>query len=299
MISVRALRSLLKDTIQEWMDDRAPQLAAALAFYSIFSFAPVLIIVIAVASMAFGREAVREELLSRFREFLGPQGVRAVRAVIEQARERSYLATAIGAATLAFGATAVFAELQEALNTVWGVKVKPGRSTKAFLRKRVLSFLMVIALGLMLLASLLLSTAISAAAEFVEGTLFLPPVVQQTVQFVVSFVVVMVLFACVYKVLPDVRMAWTDVWVGAAATALLFTIGKSLIGFYLATTSVGSAYGAAGSLVLLLVWVYYSAQVFLFGAEFTEVYARHRGRPIEPDQNALRVGKLASRAPAE
>ncbi len=290
-MGIREIPKLLGETFAEWRKDRAPHLAAALAFYAVLSFAPVLVIAIAVASMVFGRETVREELISGFRDFLGPGGAKTVRNIILQAREQSRAATAAGVGMMIFGATAVFAELQEALNTMWGVTVKPGNDIRMFFRKRLLSFLMVLGIGLVLLSSLVLGTAVTVISGYLRGSIPIPPLLIETAQFVVSFVIVTLLFASIYKVLPDVQIAWSDVWTGAAATALLFNIGKTLIGIYLANTTVGSAYGAAGSLVLLLVWVYYSAQVFFFGAEFTQVYARWRGRPIEPSRNAVRFSK--------
>jgi len=290
-VRIREVLKLLGETFAEWRQDRAPHLAAALAFYSVLSFAPVLVIVIAVASVVFGREAVREELISGFRDFLGPGGARTVRNIILQARDQSRAATTAGAAMMIFGATVVFAELQEALNTMWSVTVKPGNDIKMFFRKRFLSFLMVLGIGLVLLSALVLETAVTVIYGYLRDSIPVPPFLIETANFVISFIIVTFLFASTYKVLPDVTIAWSDVWTGAAATALLFNIGKTLIGMYLAKTSVGSAYGAAGSLVLLLVWVYYSAQVFFFGAEFTQVYARWRGRPIEPSHNAVRFSK--------
>jgi membrane protein len=283
--------ALLKETLDEWWDDRASELAAALAFYTVFSFAPLLIIVIAMVSMVFGREAVRTEVVSYFQSVIGYRAARLVVAVLEQSRQQSSLATVAGIGTSLFGATVVFAELQDALNTIWEVTVKPGKTVKIFFRKRLLSFMMVLGIGILLVVFLVATAALSAVAKFLGSSLPMPALVLQAGNFVISFTITTILFAVIYKVLPDVRITWQDVWTGAAATSLLFTIGKTLIGVYLAYSGAGSAYGAAGSFVVMLLWVYYSAQIFFLGAEFTQVYARHRGAVIEPDKNAVRFAR--------
>ena len=287
--SLRTVWGLLKETADEWLEDRASELAAALAFYTVFSFAPILIIVIAVASTVLGGEAIRETIISQFSDYVGQKGASIIATILEQAKQKSHLATTIGLGTLLFGATAVFTELQDALNNIWAVKVKPGNFVKVFFRKRLVSFLMILGMGLLLLASLTLSAGLAAAANYLgEALPAASYVLLEVAQFAASFAVTTVLFATAYKVLPDVEIGWADVWIGAVITSLLFTIGKTVIGIYLVKSTVGSAYGAAGSFVILLVWVYYSAQVFFLGAEFTQVYARWRGSPIVPGENAVR-----------
>jgi membrane protein len=297
---VKAVRvtKLLTDTYNEWATDGAPRFAAALAFYTVFSFTPLLVISIAVASVLFGREAAQEQLAGAFQSFLGPQGSESVHRLMESARDQSGAATIIGILTMVFGATGVFAELQEALNTMWDVSVKPGNAIKIFLRKRLFSFLMVLGIGVLLLASLVLGTATSAVTKYFPDSFPIPGIFIEGAQFVFSLGLATLVFATIYKVLPDVKIAWSDVWAGAAVTAVLFNIGKTLIGIYLVNSTVASPYGAAGSLVLLLVWVYYSAQVFFFGAEFTQVYARWRGRPIGPDRNAIGLSKKCEAVPS-
>lgn len=284
----RTVWGLLKETADEWFDDQASELAAALAFYTVFSLAPMLIILIAIASTILGGEAIRQTIISQFSDYVGYKGAKIIAVILEQARQKSNLATAVGLGTLLFGATAVFTELQDALNSIWEIRVKPGNFVKMFFRKRLMSFLMILGIGVLLLASLMVSAGLAAAVAYLGEALPAASYVLELAQFTVSFTVITVLFAAIYKVLPDVKIQWSDVWIGAAVTSLLFTIGKTVIGVYLVRSTVGSAYGAAGSFVILLVWVYYSAQVFFLGAEFTQVYARWRGSPIVPDENAVR-----------
>jgi membrane protein len=208
--------------------------------------------------------------------------------MIQRAEQPStgLLATVVAVITLLFGASGVFGQLQDALNTVWGVEPKEGRGVWGFIKDRFLSFVAVVGTGFLLLVSLVLSSALAAVGKWFSGVLPLPEAVLQALNFLVSFVVITGLFALIFKVLPDARVAWRDVWVGAALTALLFTIGKFAIGVYLGKSNVASAYGAAGSLVIVLVWVYYSAQILLYGAEFTQVYANRRGERIVPAPDA-------------
>jgi membrane protein len=296
--SVKAAWSIIVETFGEWWNDNAMQLAAALAFYTVFSFAPILLIAIAVASMVFGREAVRAEILYETRNMIGVAGAEVIHSILDQARRQSSLATVIGVATSLFGATAVFVALQDALNTVWEVEVKAGKTVEMFFKKRLLSFLIVLGIGILLLASLIVSAVLAAVTSYLKESLPIPPYALELIQFGISFVVVTILFAVIYKTLPDVTISWADVWTGAAVTSLLFTIGKTFLGIYLVKTTLGSAYGAAGSLVLLLLWVYYSAQIFFLGAEFTQVYARRRGSPIRPDKNAVRFKRTIQDGPS-
>jgi membrane protein len=277
-----------KLTFNQWIDDKCPRLGAALAYYTMFSLAPMLVVAIAVASLVFGEEAARGEMVGQLRGLVGEVGGRAIEALLRSASEPSHgiLATVIGVITFLVGATSAFIELQDSLNTVWGVQPKPGRGVKGVLRDRLLSFAMLIVIGFLLIVSLVLSAAISAISGFlgsrVPGHFYLA----QTSNIVLSFAVVTVLFALIYKVLPDVKLAWRDVWVGAVATSVLFTLGKYLIGLYLGQGSVASAYGAAGSIVALLLWIYFTAQIVLLGAEVTQVYANWYGTRVVPADNA-------------
>ena len=290
VLRARVIWELCKETFSEWYQDNVPRLAAVLSFYTIFSLAPTLIIILAVAASVVGESTAQAEIMARFRYFIGPEAARAILAASEKARtEFSGLsATVISLTTLLFGATAVFAELQNALNTVWNVRLKPGLGWKAVIRTRLLSFAMVLGIGFLLLLSVIASATLSALSSFLQESLTIPAFFLHSVNFAVSFGLITVLFAMTYKFLPDVQIQWSDVGVGAAMTSLLFTTGKSLIGAYVGHSSLGSVYGAAGTFVIILLWVYYSAQVFLLGAEFTQVYARKYGSRIEPTQNAVR-----------
>jgi membrane protein len=273
---------VLKHAFIGWWNDNVPRLGASLAYYTLFALAPILIVAIAVAGLAFGQEAVRGEIVGQIRGLVGVEGARAVQAMLEGAAKPAsgVLATTIGLVTAFLGATGAFIELQNALNAIWRVKPKPGVSVKAFLLQRLISFGLVVGVGFVLLVSLLVSAALSALDHFL-GSAFPGLAVLWTASSVlVSLGVVTLLFAMVYKVLPDVELGWRDVWIGALVTAGFFNVGKQVIGLYLGTSSVASSYGAAGSVVVLLVWVYYSAQVVLLGAEFTRFYVeRFRGEP--------------------
>jgi len=270
------------------MEDKVPRLGAALAFYSVLSIAPLVLISLAVAGYVFGREAAQGELIGQLRGLVGPQGAKAIEAMIASASEPKggIIATLTGIATLLFGASGVFGQLQDAMNTIWEVQPKPGRGVLGVIKDRFLSFAMVLGTGFLLMVSLILSAALAAMFSFAGGLApGLGPVLQ-VANTLVSFAVVGVLFALIFKLLPDVRIAWRDVWVGALLTTVLFMVGKGLIGLYLGRSGLGSAYGAAGSLVALLVWIYYSAQIVFFGAEFTKVYANRYGSRIKPDADA-------------
>ncbi len=285
--------SLIKAAAKEWSDDNAPRLGAALAYYTLFSLAPMLIVAIAVAGAVFGDEAARGQIVGQLQGLVGVDGGHAIQAMLESARKPTsgVIATVVGLAAFLFGATGAFAELQGALNTVWNVIPKPGRGIKGVIRDRLLSFGMVLAIGFLLLVSLVLSAGLAALGKVMGG--FMPGwvVLGQILNIAVSFGVVTLLFAMIYKVLPDVRLAWSDVLIGAAFTSLLFTVGKLAIGLYLGKSTTASAYGAAGSLVVLLVWVYYSSQILLFGAEFTQVYADRYGSHVRPASNAIEAPK--------
>lgn len=288
-MKVKSGFALVKETFKEWKEDGALDLGAALAYYTIFSLAPMLLIATAVAGLVWGREAVQGQLVGELRGLLGTQGAEAVQTMIANAgKERSgVLATVIGLVTILFGATGVFVQLQNALNRVWNVKATPKSGIWSFVRTRLMSFGMVLGIGFLLLVSLAVSAAVSALGAWATSRLPGGEAVTQGLTFVLSFALMTGLLGLIYKFLPDVEIAWRDVWIGAVVTALLFTVGKFLIGLYLGRSSVASTYGAAGSLVILLLWIYYSSQILFLGAEFTQVYASRYGSRIRPSANAV------------
>ena len=283
--------AILSATVGDWYEDRAQRLGAALAYYTVFALAPTIVLVIAVAALVLGHEAARDEILRQTHELVGEQGAKAVESWIATARDpgASSKAIGLGLVTLVFGLWGVFGELQDALNTIWGVTPKAGRGVLDMIRQRFWSFALVIGTGFLLLVSLAISTWISILTKYFWYLLPLPGPALEAVNVVVSFGVITVLFALTFKLLPDVDIAWRDVWLGAAVTALLFTVGKLVIGLYLGKSGVASAFGAAGSLVVILVWVYYSAQILYFGAEFTKVWTRRRGSGFTPAETAVPV----------
>lgn len=286
---------LFRDAGLEWVEDKVPRLGAALAFYSTLSLAPLLLIVLAIAGAIFGEEAARGQILGQMDGLIGTQGAEAIEGMIAGARSPggSLFASIIGVVTLLFAASGVFGELQDAMNTIWEVQPKPGRGLWGIVRDRFFSFAMVIGVGFLLLISMILSAALSALGDYFVG---LAPGAEFAMQFVnaiVSFGAITGLFAATFKVLPDVEMAWRDVWIGAFLTAALFVIGKYLIGLYLGQGTLGSTYGAAGSIVALLLWIYYSTQILFFGAEITQVYANRFGSRIVPARNAVPVTEEA------
>jgi membrane protein len=281
---------LLSTTFSGWSEDKAPRLGAALAYYTVFSLTPLLMIAIAVAGFIFGAEAARGQIVGQIQALVGEEGGKAIQTMIENAaREKNtgIAATLIGVATLLFGASGVFGELQDSLNTVWGVKPRPGRGVLGMIKDRFASFTMVMGIAFLLLVSLILTAAISALGAMLGGAVAEGPL--HVLNALVSFAIVTGLFAAMYRYVPDAKIEWRDVWIGAAVTSLLFTVGKVAIGLYLGRGSVASAYGAAGSLVVLLVWVYWSAQILFFGAEFTKVYARSYGSGLRPELDAVPV----------
>jgi len=285
---------LLKETAKEWSEDKVPLYAAALAYYTVFSLAPLLLIAIAIAGVVFGEEAARGQLDSQIQGLVGQEGATAIQTMIQNTQQPGsggIIASIIGVITLLFGASGVFGQLQESLNAIWEVKPKPNRGWKSFLQARFLSFAMVVVIGFLLLVSLVLSAVLSGISSFLGDRVPGFAAVGQGLNFLISFAVITGLFASIYKFLPDVKVPWKNLWVGSAVTALLFNIGKYLIGLYLGNSSVSSTYGAAGSLVVLLIWVFYSAQILLIGAEFTQVYSRFRGTPIRPSEHAMRIEK--------
>jgi membrane protein len=280
---------LLKATFREWREDKAPRLAAALSYYTVFSMAPLLVLVVAVAGLVFGEQAVQGHIVEELEGSVGREAASLLEQAIAGARRpgAGAMATAVGIVLLLLGASGVFGQLQDALNTVWGVAPAPGRGIKRLLVKRLISYAAVLAVGFVLLVSLVASAAVSATGELVAG--YYPRLAPTLglIDFVASLGVITLLFALLLKYLPDARIPWKQVWVGAGFTALLFVIGKSVIGFYLGRTDPGSAYGVAGALVVILLWVYYSSLIFLFGAEFTQVQARRVGTPSRPAPGAV------------
>ena len=286
----RAVR-LLKSSFDEWMEDKALRLSAALAYYSIFSIAPLLVIAISVADLVLGAEAVRGHLDEQLKGYVGAKAAESVQSMVQSTSKRSsgWIGTVVGFATLMLGASGVFGQLKDALNTIWGVKAKSGVGIWGFLRERLLSFGMVLVIGFLLLTSLLLTTALAALSGHFEHLVGMPAFFGAALGFVLSFGIVTLLFALIFKVLPDVEIEWRNVWIGAAVTALLFELGKFGLSFYLGRESTASGFGAAGSVVLLLLWVYYASCIMLFGAEFTQVYARESGHEIRPARGAEAV----------
>lgn len=278
--STGKLWTLAKQSVNAWIDDRASSMGAAIAFYTMFSLAPLLLISIGIAGLVFGEDAARNAIVGQIGGLIGETGAEGIRSVLDAARdpEGGAVAALVSMVTLVVGATTVFAELQTDLDVVW--KVPPEKQSSGIwglLRARLLSFGMVLGVGFLLIVSLILNAALAAlgkwwGAWFGEWELTL-----QTVNFIVSFVVVTGLFAMIYKILPSEKIAWGDVWIGAAVTSLLFAIGKFLIGLYIGRSALASGFGAAGTFVVVIVWVYYSSLVFLLGAEFTHEYARGEG----------------------
>lgn len=288
-MDLKTIWEMLKATFQGWSEDKATMLAAALSFYTTFSLAPLLVIVMAIASLAFGEEAVRNLILAQIMGLVGPDGAQAIQTMMVNAPwpGESLVAAAIGIVTLLFGASGVFIQLKSALNIIWEVKPKHNKGFFGIIKGYFFSFSMVVSSGFLLLVSLIVSAALAALGNFIGGYLPGNEILLHIFNFVFSFVVIALLFALIYKVVPDAIVAWNDVWIGAAATSLLFALGKFLIGLYLGHSAVGSAYGAAGSLAILMLWVYYSAQIFLLGAEFTQVYAERYGSRIKPKETAV------------
>ncbi len=288
------LLAVLRDAARAWYNDRTFELGAALAYYGVFAIAPMLVITLAVAGMVLGAEAAQGRLLAELEQNFNPVVARAIADTLGYVHltQSGGIATLVGGIVLLFGIAGVFTQLQSALNDIWGVKLKPGLGFFAGLRTRLMPFLLVGLIALLLLGFLVVSTALAAisgylpSAELPGGFSLLA-----ILNWVLSLVLLTLMFAAIYKILPDVRFAWRVVWVGAIVTAGLFTLGNWLIGLYLGRSSVASAYGAAGSVVVVLLWVYYSSQVVLFGAELTEAYARRIGEPARPVEQAMWIDK--------
>src|SRR6266705_3928119 len=284
---------LLKLTAEEWLNDKAPQLGAALAYYTVFSLAPLILLLLAVIGVVFRNDPAGawSKVTEQMSYFLDKSAIQVVQDIARTAAApgKSTLATIIGIALALFGASGVFGQLQDALNTIWGVKAKPGLGIWGFLRARFLSFAMIAGACFLLLVSLAIEALLKGFSNYIQATLPGGLTIAVSVYLIFDFAVVVALFGMIFKILPDVRTRWQDVWVGAIMTAICFVIGKWALGLYLGSGTAASAYGAASSLVTLLLWAYYSSQILLFGAEFTQVYASEFGAQLEPDKYAVRI----------
>jgi membrane protein len=271
---------LLRDSVQAFIDDEALTRGASISFYTITSIGPVLFIVVAIAGLAFGEDAARGAIASQLSELMGRASADLVQTAVQSASGKSsgILASVLGATTLLITASGVFGEMQSALNAIWKTQ-RRGTTVTRLVRARAASLGLVAALGFLLLVSLVISAILSGLSSYINAVLPFGALILQILNFAISFAMISVLFAAIYKVLPDAKLSWADVLVGALVTALLFNVGKFLIGFYLGHSAVASSYGAAGALIIVLLWIYYSAQIFLLGAEFTKIYASRRGTP--------------------
>ena len=288
---MRSFWSLIKDAFRQWWnEDRPFELAAALAYYTLFSLAPLLVIAVSVAGFFFGREAAQNQIVQTLSGFVGKDAGLVIQTMIENAGKQqtsdSIFAVLIGVALLLFGAGGVIGQLQTSLNMIWGVEAKPGQGVLGFIKERFISYAMVLGVGFLLLVSLVVSAALSAFDQFLDGAMPGAGVLLQVLHFVVSLGLIAFMFAAIYRFMPDARISWKDVAVGGFLTALLFNIGKFFIGLYIGQSSVASVYGAAGSIVTLLLWIYYSSLIFFFGAEMTQVYAAKYGSGLTPLNNA-------------
>ena len=287
--------TVFKQTFKEFAEDKAPRLGAALAYYTIFSIGPLLLIAVAMAGIFLGQEAAQGRVSAELGKVFGSQMAKALETMIEAAAKpkSGTAATIIGVIMLLIGASGLFAQLKDALNTIWNVEKRAASGIKAFIKERFLSMAMVLGIGFLLLITLVFDAAISAMGPMLER-LVGGEAIMHVIQLALSFVVATVLFACIFRILPDLTIAWHDVWFGAIFTSLLFVLGKWALALYLGKAAVGSAYGAAGSLVVLLVWVYWSAQILFLGAEFTQVYARMFGS-LKGDTSKRRAREQAAR----
>lgn len=289
---IRKTFSILKASFNAFMDDKALKMSASLAYYTVFSMAPLLMILISAASLFYGKEAIQNKVFSELNGFLGNDAALKIQEILKEIalKSDSTLAIIIGLVTLFLGATGVFIEIQDSINQIWRVKAKPKKGWKKLIINRILSFSMIISLGFLLIVSLIINGIILALSA--KLTIYFPDMTIYFIEAVnaaVTFVVIASLFGIIFKFLPDVEIAWKDVRVGAIFTAVLFTIGRYLIGLYIEKIGPGTAYGAAGSLIIILVWVYYTSAILYFGAEFTQVYAECYGGKISPATYAVHV----------
>jgi membrane protein len=296
MRGLKTAWSMTRQTFEEWSNDKGGRLGAALSYYTVFSLAPLLLLIISVAGLVFGRQAAEGTLFGQLAGVVGTDAAHLIQSAVSKANQTKggVLGTVIGFVVLLAGATGVVIELQGALNAVWKVEPKPNRGVWGVVRTRLLSVAMILSLGFLLLVSLVVSAALSALSGWLRAVIGDVAILSWMIDAVVALGVISTLIALIYKILPDAKVAWRDVWVGAIATAILFMIGKYLIGLYIGKASVGSAFGAAGSLAVLLVWIYYSAQIVLLGAEFTRVYANRYGEKVRPSRQAISAERAAA-----
>jgi membrane protein len=280
----------MKETFSQWSEDEASRLAASLALYTLLSIAPLLVIAIAVAGLAFGDEAARGQIGHQIATVVGPQAGQSIESLVANAKTPSsgIISSVVGIVVGLFGASGVFGELQSSLNRIWEVKPKPGRGIKGVLRDRFWSFSMVMGVAFLLLVSLVVSAALASVSGFFKGLIQLP-FLWEAGNVLVNLAVTSLLFALIFKLVPDVKIAWRDVWIGGVVTAILFSIGRVALAWYVGRSATVSPFGAAGSLVALIVWVYYSAQILFMGAEFAQVYASRYGSRIVPSENAVPI----------
>lgn len=291
-IRLKGIWAFTKDVFNQFIDDKCPKLGAALSFYTIFSVAPIIVIAISVAALIFGHNAARGELISQIEGLVGHDGARVIQTALKNAQysHQDVVTILTGFVALVIGSTVVFVELQDSLNMIWKIKPKPGRNMfKGLIRDRLQSFAMVLGTGFLLLISLIVSALISSIDNYISESYFdIPKFILDFSNIIISLLITFLLFMMIFKVLPDVHIKWKHVWVGALVTAVLFVLGKYLIGLYLGTSTLSSTYGAAGSLVVFLLWVYYSAQILFLGAEFTQVYANKYGEGIIPTSKFMK-----------
>jgi membrane protein len=289
---------IFKKTYLEWSGDKGPRLGAALAYYAVFSLAPILVICLSVAGLVFGQKAAQGKVMHSLQGFIGKQGASGIEILMRSAHRPStgILAAALSVLALIAGATGVFSELKDALNTIWEVKPKSGGTVWQFIKTRLLGFEVVIGVGVLLLISALLSTALNLLEKYLGTLLPLPHLGMDAIDIALSLVVITLLFGLIFKVLPDAEISWRDVWVGSLITAVLFVVGQWLISLYIGRSASTSAYGVAGSVVILIIWLYYSAQILYFGAEFTYVYANQYGSRMIPKPGAEHAEKPSDEA---
>jgi membrane protein len=288
------LWNLLKNTASEWVEDKCPQVGAALAYFTVFSLAPLILVLLAVFGFFYGNEHAREKIIEQLQYFVDPSGIKVIKDISASTAKPAsgVLATTIGLLVGLFGASGVFGQLQDALNTIWGVKPKPGAGIWGFIRARFLSFAMVAGVCFLLLVSLTIESLLHGLSSYINNVMPGGHFVALTVFLCFDLGIIVLLFAMIFRFLPDAKISWRDVWMGSSLTAVLFVIGKFVLGLYLGSGAAGSAYGAASSLITLLLWIYYSAQILLFGAEFTQVYANTYGSKVEPEAHAVRVDRI-------
>ena len=299
--------TVFKDTGNEWIEDKAPTLGAAIAFYTVFSMAPLILLLISVFTLFIhedtnkGGGKVRGDIKSQVTQFAGDSAGVVVDQIMDataKQKKSGIIGTVVAIGVALFGASGVFGQMQDSLNTIWGVKAKPGLGISGYLKARFVSFAMVGGVCFMLLVSLSVSTAIAGFSKHLNALLPGGAAISMIINLLLNVIVITLLFAMIFKYLPDAKIAWSDVWIGAGLTTVLFIAGKAGLGLYLAKSGAGSAYGAAGALITTLIWVYYSAQIVLFGAEFTQVYANEFGSHIEPEDHAVRVVKKEVEIPS-